>query len=334
MNTTVKLVKHYPVLLNEILSIISPLYGGTFIDCTFGQGGYSKEILKNKNNCVIAIDRDIDVINQAKNLEKKFKNRFIFKNLKFSQLDLLDKDNSDLRGVIFDLGYSLSQIKDTKKGMSFNYNTKLNMQLGLNDFSADDVINKMSGKNLYKIFKFFGEEKKSKIISKLIVKRRQQKNLNTKDLVTIIDKVYRGKKRKTHNATKVFQSLRIFVNKEISELIKGLINAFNILPIGGIIIVVSFHSIEDKIVKYFFKNYSKISNTSRYLPKTQNENFPLELIVKKPIVPSLQETTINPPSRSAKLRYVFKKKSNFNFEDFKNKFSYLLDIENLDSEII
>ena len=156
MSTTVKLVKHYPVLLNEVLNIISPLYGGTFIDCTFGQGGYSKEILKNNRNNVIAIDRDIDVLSDAKLLKEKYKKRFSFKNLKFSQLDQLENKHYKIKAIIFDLGYSLNQIKDPKKGMSFEHNSKLNMRLGLNNFSADDVINKMKRESLDKIFKLFG----------------------------------------------------------------------------------------------------------------------------------------------------------------------------------
>ena len=333
MSTTVKLVKHYPVLLNEVLKIISPLYGGTFIDCTFGQGGYSKEILKNNKNNVIAIDRDIDVLSDAKFLKEKYKKRFSFKNLKFSQLDQLENKHYNIKAIIFDLGYSLNQIKDPKKGMSFEHNSKLNMRLGLNNFSADDVINKMKRESLDKIFKLFGEEKKSKIISNLILKKRAIKKLNTQDLVSIINYSYKGKKKKTHNATKTFQALRIFVNKEISELIYGLVNAYKILPIGGAILVVSFHSLEDKITKFFFKNYSKNENTSRYLP-IKNKNEPIfKTFVNKPITPNQLEIKINPPSRSAKLRYAVKIRDNQNFDEFINKFSYLLDIENLDLEI-
>ena len=333
MSTTVKLVKHYPVLLNEVLSIISPLYGGTFIDCTFGQGGYSKEILKNNKNHVIAIDRDIDVLPDVKLLEEKYKKRFSFKNLKFSQLDQFDNKHYKIRGIMFDLGYSLNQIKDPKKGMSFEHNSKLNMRLGLNKFSADDVINKMKRESLYKIFKIFGEEKKSKIISNLIFKKRAFKELNTQDLVSIINYTYKGKKKKIHNATKIFQALRIFVNKEISELIYGLVNAYKILPIGGVILVVSFHSLEDKITKFFFKNYSKNENNSRYLPIRYKNEPIFKTFTNKPITPNQKEIKINPPSRSAKLRYAIKIKENQNFDELINKFSYLLDIENLDKEI-
>ena len=167
MNATINLEKkHFPVLLNELISIISPLYGGTFIDCTFGQGGYSKAILNNISNKIIAIDRDNEVTRIAQLLQKKNKGRFSFYNKKFSDLKDLKTKSSDIKGVIFDLGYSTNQIFDLKRGLSFNSEGKLDMRLGLNSFSCDDVISKISEKNLFKIFKYFGEDKNSKFISK------------------------------------------------------------------------------------------------------------------------------------------------------------------------
>ena len=149
--------KHYPVLLDEILSIISPQNGGTFIDCTFGQGGYAKKILDFKNTKVLALDRDIESAKIANQLKENFEDRFIFKNIKFSQLSNLKLKNENIKGVIFDLGYSYTQIKDPQKRLSFEANGKLNMQLGLNNYSAEDVINKLDEKELEKIFKFFGD---------------------------------------------------------------------------------------------------------------------------------------------------------------------------------
>ena len=142
------------------------------------------------------------------------------------------------------------------------------------------------------------------------------------------------KKGKIHNATKTFQALRIFVNKEISELIYGLINSFKLLPIGGIIVVVTFHSIEDKIVKYFFKNYSEIKNSSRYYPESNNKiKLLFKLANNKPIYPNQSEININPPSRSAKLRYGIKIGESSDFNDFISKFESLLKIENLSNEL-
>ena len=156
--------KHYPVLLNELISIITPQHGGTFIDCTFGQGGYTKKILSFKNTNVIALDRDIESKKKAAEFIDEFKDRLVFRNRKFSQLENLKLKNESIKAVVFDLGYSQTQIKDPSKGLSFNSTGDLNMQMGINDFSAKDVINKLEGRELEKIFKFFGEEKEAKKI--------------------------------------------------------------------------------------------------------------------------------------------------------------------------
>jgi len=325
-----KMQKHYPVLLKEIISVISPQHGGTFIDCTFGQGGYAKEILTYKDTKVIGLDRDKDSQNIAEKVYNEFPDRFLFKNLKFSKLNNLKLKNENIKGIIFDLGYSFTQMKDPKKGLSFNSIGKLNMQLGYNDFSASDVINKLDEKDLKKIFKYFGNEKEAKLISKNIIRERESNEINTENLVKIIEKIKRKKNFKAHSATKVFQALRIFVNKEISELILGLINSAKILNKDGILAVVSFHSLEDKIVKYFFKNLTESKSFSRYEPKIEQKNFFFEMPIKKPIVPSEKELEDNPPSRSAKLRYLVKKENIYEIEtDIIDQFHELIEIENL-----
>jgi len=169
MNATINLEKHFPVLLNELVSIISPLYGGTFIDCTFGAGGYSKKILENNLNNIVALDRDNSVNSVANQFHTKYKKRFKFYNKKFSDIDQIKEDN--IKAIIFDLGYSLNQISDLNRGISFNSKGKLDMRMGLNDFSCDDVISKMSQQSLYKIFKYFGDEKYAKPISKKIIQK-------------------------------------------------------------------------------------------------------------------------------------------------------------------
>ena len=324
-----KVQKHYPVLLKEIISIITPQYGGTFIDCTFGQGGYSKKILEFKNTKVIALDRDIESEVKANQLKNKFEDRFLFKNIKFSQVNNLKLKNENVKGVIFDLGYSYTQIKDPKKGLSFQSKGKLNMQMGLNNYSAEDVINKLDEKELEKIFKFFGDEKESRYITRNIVKERLKNKIDTQTLVKIIDKTNRKKNFKVHSATKVFQALRIFVNKEISELIHGLINASKVLKKDGILAVVTFHSLEDKIVKYFFKSLSEKKSISRYVPVTEQVETLFILPQKKAIIPSDEEVSENLPSRSAKLRYAIKKSEFYDFEtDILDQFKHLIEIEN------
>jgi len=326
--------KHYPVLLDELISIISPQHGGTFIDCTFGQGGYSKKILSFKNTQVIAIDRDSESKKKADLIIKQYQNRFIFKNKKFSQLDNLKLKNENIKGVIFDLGYSYTQIKDASKGLSFNSEGDLNMQMGINDFSAKEVINNLSSEELEKIFKFFGEEKEAKKIANQIIVLRKKKEIDTQSLVELIEKTKRKKNFKIHSATKIFQALRIFVNKEISELIYGLVAASKILKKDGVLVVVTFHSLEDKIVKYFFKSLSENKSISRYVPKINQPDTLFKMLEKKPKTPSTKELKENIPSRSAKLRYVIKKKDFFNFDtDIFEKFKYLMEIENYGNKL-
>ena len=326
--------EHYPVLLKEIINIITPQYGGTFIDCTFGQGGYSKKILEFKNTKVIALDRDKDSEKKANQIKVNFEDRFIFKNIKFSQLNNLKLKNEDVKGVIFDLGYSYTQIKDPKKGLSFESDGRLNMKMGLNNYSAEDAINKLDEKELEKIFKFFGDEKESKYIARNIIKERIKNKIDTQTLVKIIDKTKRKKNFKVNSATKVFQALRIFVNKEISELIYGLINAAKVLKKDGILAIVTFHSLEDKIVKYFFKSLSENKSISRYVPVTEQAENLFILDQKKAIFPTEKEVNENLPSRSAKLRYGIKKSDFYNFEtDIFDQFKNLIEIENFGDKL-
>jgi 16S rRNA (cytosine1402-N4)-methyltransferase len=326
--------KHYPVLLKELISIISPQYGGTFIDCTFGQGGYTNKILEFSETKIIALDRDLESLTKALEIKKKFEHRFLFKNIKFSQLNNLKLKNENIRGVIFDLGYSYTQIKDPKKGLSFDSIGKLNMRMGINDFSAKEVIENLDENELEKIFRYFGEEKESKRIAHNIVQDRKKKKITTEELVRIIESSKRRKNYKIHSATKIFQALRIFVNKEISELIHGLINATRIVKKDGIIAVVTFHSLEDKIVKYFFKSLSESKSVSRYLPQEEEKPSLFKLIEKKPITPSESEINDNPPSRSAKLRYIIKKKDFYDFKtDVFDKFNHLIEIENYSKKL-
>ena len=325
---------HYPVLLSEIISIITPQFGGTFIDCTFGQGGYTKKILNYEKTKVIALDRDLESLKKATEIQNKFENRFLFKNIKFSELNNLKLKNENIKGVIFDLGYSYTQIKDPKKGLSFETIGELNMKMGINDFSAKEVINNLDEKELAQIFKYFGDEKDGNRIAHNIVEDRATREITTEELVRIIRSSKKKKNLKMHSATKVFQALRIFVNKEISELIYGLINAAKIVKKDGVIAVVTFHSLEDKIVKYFFKSLTENKSISRYMPKGEEKINLFKSVRKKPILPSEKEIKENPPSRSAKLRYIIKKQDFYDFEiDILKKFDYLIKIENLSKKL-
>ena len=323
---------HFPVMLNEILKISSPSTRDKFIDCTFGGGGYSKEILKFSKTNVLAIDRDKKALSEAKKLEKKYPKRFKFYQLKFSQLDTVSIENVD--NIIFDLGLSSIQLDNLDRGFSFKSNKKLNMTMGLNEISALDAINNLSELDLKRVIKILGDEKEaSKIAQNIVCYRNTKKIKNTNELVKIIEKSKRKNYlNKINPCTKTFQALRIFVNKEITELINGIINATKKLKPGGKILIISFHSIEDRIVKYFFTNFSKNkSRPSRYLPETKVADPALFEQYKNIILrPSNEEINQNKRSRSAKLRFAIRSKNNFEYpSDLIKKFKNYLDLESI-----
>jgi len=327
MNATMSLknVKHYPVMLKKILSIISPQHGGTFIDCTFGGGGYSKEILKFKNTKVIGIDRDALTKKYANQLLEKFPERFFFHQEKFSNLDKIINNELKPKAIIFDLGLSSLQLSDKERGFSFESENSLNMEMGFNKYSAYDVVNNLDKEYLSQIIKILGEERDGKRIANRIAKYRKNKPIETsKELASIINEVKKNyNKYKKNPATKTFQAIRIFVNEELSELILGLINATKMLSNGGILLVISFHSLEDKIVKNFFNLYSNLrNNPSRYMPEEENKKILFKTISKKPMIADSIEINENNRSRSAKLRYAIRDDSSFFYpDDFTNKFS-------------
>ena len=326
MNATMSLEKtiHYPVMLDQVLSIISPQHGGTFIDCTFGGGGYSRAILKFPGTKVLAIDRDKLTQKYANLLVKKFPKRFNFFQEKFSNLDKVVQQNLNPRAVIFDLGLSSFQLLDSERGFSFESKNFLNMEMGINEHSAYNVINTLDKEYLGTIIKILGEEKDGKIIANKIDKYRRKKPIKTsQELASIINDAKRNyNKYKRNPATKTFQAIRIFVNQELTELILGLIEAAKLLSNGGILIVVSFHSLEDRIVKNFFNLYSNLrKNPSRYLPMKENKSSLFKLISKNPLVADVKEIKKNIRSRSAKLRYAVRNSNSFFYPDeFKNKF--------------
>ena len=324
---------HFPVMLDEVIKISSPSRGGTYIDCTFGGGGYSKKFLKFPKTIVKALDRDNKVKEIGKKLEKKFPNRFQFFQTKFSQLEAVSKENVD--AIVFDLGLSSIQLNDLKRGFSFKSKENLDMSMGLNEISAQDAINNLSELELKLIIKIFGEEKEAAKIAKNIVKTRNEKKIiKVNDLVEIIEK---SKKKnyasKINPCTKTFQALRIFVNKEITELINGIIIATKILKPGGKIVIISFHSIEDKIVKYFFSNFStNKSKPSRYLPERENAitTALFDEYKNKILKPTKKEIDLNNRSRSAKLRYATRSKNKFSYPNgLIKKYKRYLEMEDI-----
>ena len=316
MNATMSLDKnkHYPVMLDQILSIISPQHGGTFIDCTFGGGGYSKAILKYPNTKVLAIDRDELTKSYAKSLSGEYPDRFYFFQNKFSNLEQIIKLSTRPKAIIFDLGLSSLQLSDNQRGFSFKSAGPLNMKMGFNEYSAYDVVNNLDKKDLSNIIKILGEEKDGKIIARKIIEYRAKKPINTsEELSSIVNKAKKNYNKKNKNsATKTFQAIRIFINQELTELFLGLVAATKILKLGGVLILVNFHSLEDRIVKYFFNSCSNLNrNLSRYLPLSKSKSGLFSFVSKKPLTPSKKEVFLNIRSRSAKLRYAIRNNNPF-----------------------
>lgn len=310
--------KHVSVLKNEVTDFLQPKNGKIFIDCTFGAGGHTKALLE-KCSKVIAIDRDKNNEKFAVELQKKYFNNLIFIGIKFSQLkEILNKYNfninqpnhSKLDGILYDIGVSSMQIDEAERGFSFQKNGRLDMRMGCNNISAEDIVNKASEIELADIFFKYGDERFSRKIAKTIVEQRSKIPITTtqqlSDLITNCLPFYRDK---IHPATRTFQALRIAVNDELQELKTSLETATTLTPIGCKICVITFHSLEDKIVKNIFQKYSKgeIQHYNRNNPEILNSqhnlsSITLKVITKKPVIPNDEEIKNNIRSRSAKLR--------------------------------
>jgi 16S rRNA (cytosine1402-N4)-methyltransferase len=326
--------KHIPVMSEDIDRILTPYKSGLYIDCTFGGGSITRNILSKKNTKVISIDRDNFVESFSKEISKEYKNRFEFIIDRFSNLEnILKKRNLQKIpvAIIFDLGLSSFQIDNPERGFSYRQDGLLKMTMGKNNITAHDIINKLEQKDLRNIFSLFGEDKDSGLIAKLIVQKREDKEISsTQELAEIILRAKRyknSKYNKVDSCAKIFQAIRMVVNQELTELYEGLISAIKNLSIDGKIVVITFHSLEDKVVKKVFDFFSnKKKGTSRYLPESnENENLNiLEVKDRKPIIASEKETRNNNRARSAKLRYAIKiqdhsfefKRSHLNLEKY------------------
>ena len=307
---------HNSVMINEIISFLPLKKSINVIDATFGGGGYSKTILDTFNvNQLLAIDRDPISKIFAKEIESKFSN-FILINDKFSKIEEIVKNtkfkDKKFDIILFDIGTSSNQIDNAQRGFSFNKSGPLDMRMGASDKKAYDIINNYEEKNLADIIYQYGEERYSRVIAKEIVKNRKIKFISdTIELSNIIKKCLPKKnqlKNKIHPATKTFQAIRIYVNDELNELKTSLEKTLKILNKDGLILVVSFQSLEDRIVKDFFNhNSGKRWRSSRHYPELPDKlATQLKIITKKPILPSASEILENPRSRSAKLRVAQK----------------------------
>lgn len=297
--------KHIPVMLQEVLTALKPQKGEVYVDATFGNGGYTKAILENADCKVIALDRDPTVKIRVNEFKNMYGDRFEFRAGQFG--DFADLVPEKINGAVFDIGVSSMQLDEAERGFSFSKEGALDMRMSQNGISAKDIVNSYDEEALADLIYQYGEERKSRQIAKRIVEYRQNKKIETTtELAEIIYSVIHKKFGEIDPATRTFQALRIAVNDELGELSRGLSGAANRLQKNGRLVVVDFHSLEDRIVKNFFKeNGGKRIRVSKYAPElVQDEHLFAE--VSKVIMPTAEECGKNPRARSAKLRYAIR----------------------------
>ena len=301
--------RHIPVMLFEVLAALEPKFGEIIVDGTFGAGGYTEAILEQANCKVIAIDRDQEALAKGKALAKRFPGRLELINGRFGEMDEIVKREGieAVDGVALDLGVSSMQLDQPERGFSFMKEGPLDMRMGREGPTAADIVNSLPEQELAEILFKFGEERRSRAIAKAIVARRAEEPIaTTSELADIVAKVLGRKRDETkHPATRTFQALRIYLNEELDELGKGLSAAERLLKAGGRLVVVTFHSLEDRITKRFFASRSMPGpRASRHLPEASGGAFApsFRLLNRRPVEPNQAEIARNPRARSARLR--------------------------------
>lgn len=292
---------HIPVLTEQVLAFLNPQPGKVYVDATFGGGGHTRAILEKEPQCtVIAMDWDLSALEQnGEPMREEFPDRLILLWGNFAQIDrkLKKVGFEKVDGILADFGTSFYQLTE-RPGFSFAKDTPLDMRMSPvhQKVTAEIVVNKATEGELRSIFREYGQEERSLAIARLIVQERKKKPIRTtRQLATLVERIYGGKRGHLHPATKVFQALRIFVNKELDNIKAFLPATLKILNSGGRLVCISFHSLEDRLVKQFFKQHCIASG-------------PAELLTPKVVVPSPAEVARNPASRSAKLRAITIKK--------------------------
>jgi 16S rRNA (cytosine1402-N4)-methyltransferase len=297
--------RHIPVLGREAVEMLAPRPGGTYVDATFGAGGYSRAILGVSGTRVIGIDRDRSAVAGGFELVDRSEGRLTLVEDRFSNLDEIcaAEGVTALDGVVMDVGVSSMQLDQAARGFSFRLDGPLDMRMGQTGPTAADVIAKASEAELADIIYLFGEERHSRSVARAIVAARKETPITTtRALADIVARVVRSKPGDIHPATRTFQGLRIFVNEELEELQTALEAAERLLKPGGRLAVVSFHSLEDRIVKNFLAERGKTGGGSRHLPEVKQAVPSFRLLTKRPVAPSEGEVAANPRARSAKLR--------------------------------
>ena len=292
--------RHIPVLLDEVLAALAPLDGASVVDGTFGAGGYSRALL-GAGATVIAIDRDPDAIAAGLAMVEEFPGRLRLVHGRFSDLAGIAGEAVD--GVVLDVGVSSMQLDQAERGFSFRMDGPLDMRMAQDGPSAADVVNTFKVSDLTRIIGILGEERHAGRVARAIEKRRATRPFErTRDLAELVERtVGKGPKDRIHPATRTFQGLRIFVNDELGELAQALFAAERALKPGGRLAVVSFHSLEDRIVKRFFADRSGKTGGSRHMPQVAERPATFDPVAK-PVAPAEAETERNPRARSARLR--------------------------------
>ncbi len=297
---------HIPVLLAEAISALRPAAGGIFLDGTFGRGGYSRAILNAAQDVqVIALDRDPSAIAGGAALQAEYQGRFSLAEARFSDMEAAAESlgQTAFDGVVLDIGVSSMQIDDGSRGFSFRRDGPLDMRMGGSGRSAEDIVNQASEAELADIFYFYGEERHARPLARAVVAARRDAPIKTtRMLADLAGRAVRHRSGDIHPATRAFQALRIAVNDELMQLVEGLHAAERLLKTGGRLAVVTFHSLEDRIVKQFFSERSGRSGGSRHRPAAAVPAATFIINGKWPVTPGDAELASNPRSRSAKLR--------------------------------
>jgi 16S rRNA (cytosine1402-N4)-methyltransferase len=300
---------HLPVLLAEVMTALDPKDGEVYVDGTYGGGGYALRVLQAADCKLYGIDRDLDAIRRAERLAEE-QPRLVPLLGRFGDMDtlLLSNGVAEVDGVMLDIGVSSFQIDQSARGFSFMRDGPLDMRMGQAGPSARDVVNLMSAQDLTAIIRQLGEERQAKRIANVIVdQRKDQPFETTAQLADCVERAVGGRRgKKTHPATLTFQAVRMYVNDELGELARGLAAAEQLLRVGGRLVVVTFHSLEDRLVKQFMRTRSgETGGGSRYMPEIEKGPPPsFDLRRRKAIEPGAEETSSNPRARSARLRIV------------------------------
>jgi 16S rRNA (cytosine1402-N4)-methyltransferase len=297
--------RHTPVLGREAVAMLAPRDGGIYVDATFGAGGYSRAILDAPGTRVIGIDRDRSAIAGGFDLVARSGGRLTLVEDRFSNLAGIcaAQGVQGVDGVVMDVGVSSMQLDEADRGFSFRLGGPLDMRMGQDGPTAADVIGRASEADLANIIYIFGEERHSRSVARAIVAARKEAPIaTTRALADIVSKVVRSKPGEIHPATRTFQALRIFVNEELDELHLALAASERVLKPGGRLVVVSFHSLEDRIVKNFLVERAKAGGGSRHLPEIAQAAPSFVILTKRPVTPGDAEISANPRARSAKLR--------------------------------